>query len=153
MIGDGRLASSTNATFPPIEWLDWNRNTLRYLCSHYWFGEPSQHPVWEYLTPRATVVKIISTRASLTESDTAKYVIKHDRTYRTFVGDGRKCSLRETDGQVFVGYHTVQTKVATSLSIIRIISLSRGCCFAHHRDIPMGQSGLLSIYRAADYGC
>ncbi len=43
---------------------------------------------------------------------TPKYVIKHARTYRTFVGDGRRWSSREKDGEIFIGYDTVMAKIA-----------------------------------------
>jgi hypothetical protein len=54
-----RSLDKNNLTFPPIEWMDWNENTLRYLCRHYWYGEASHQPVWEYLVPEARVVKAV----------------------------------------------------------------------------------------------
>ena len=41
---------------------------------------------------------------------TADYVIKDDKTYRTFVGDGKRWSMRETDGQVFPDYRSAERK-------------------------------------------
>jgi hypothetical protein len=46
------------------------------------------------------------------DGDTARYVIKQDRTYRTFVGDGKRWSARETDGEIFSGYGAVMAKIA-----------------------------------------
>lgn len=43
---------------------------------------------------------------------TANYVIKDEQTYRTFVGDGKKWSSREKDGQIFAGYEAVMAKIA-----------------------------------------
>jgi hypothetical protein len=42
----------------------------------------------------------------------ADYVIKDDKTYRTFVGDDKRWSMRETDGQVFPDYHSAEQKKA-----------------------------------------
>jgi hypothetical protein len=41
----------------------------------------------------------------------ANHVIKDDRTYRTFVGDGKRWSSREKDGQIFPDYLTAQQKI------------------------------------------
>lgn len=44
--------------------------------------------------------------------DGPRYVIKQDRTYRTFVGDGQRWSAREKDGEIFSGYDAVMAKIA-----------------------------------------
>ena len=59
-----RAQNKRGMTFPPADWMDWNDKTLRYLCANYWFAEPSMQPVWEYLAPQATIVKVLK----LTES-------------------------------------------------------------------------------------
>ncbi len=41
----------------------------------------------------------------------ANYVIKDDKTYRTFVDDGKKWSMRETDGKIFPDYHSAEQKI------------------------------------------
>jgi hypothetical protein len=63
-----RSLKKSDMTFPPIEWLDWNEKNLRYLCSNYWYAEPSEAPVWEYLTPSATVTKVLQTPKDVLES-------------------------------------------------------------------------------------
>ena len=40
----------------------------------------------------------------------ADYVIKDDKTYRTFVDDGKKWSSRETDGKIFPDYQSAEQK-------------------------------------------
>lgn len=46
-----------------------------------------------------------------------RYVIKQDGTYRTFTGNGKKWSMRETDGEIFLGYDAVMAKIAELKSI------------------------------------
>jgi hypothetical protein len=54
-----RSAGKRDMTFPPTEYMDWTERTLDYLCANYWWGEPSDRPVWEYLAPAAVIVKVL----------------------------------------------------------------------------------------------
>jgi len=53
-----RSAQKRDMTFPPDHYMDWTDKTLTFLCAHYWWGEASDRPVWEYLTPSATILKV-----------------------------------------------------------------------------------------------
>src|SRR6185437_8663979 len=41
----------------------------------------------------------------------APYVIKDHKTYRTFVDDGKRWSMRETDGKIFPDYQSAEQKI------------------------------------------
>lgn len=54
-----RSQQKKDMTFPPIEWLDWTKKNLDYLCANYWYGEPSISPVWEFLVPSAVITRLL----------------------------------------------------------------------------------------------
>ena len=41
----------------------------------------------------------------------ANHVIKDNQTYRTFVGDGKRWSSRDKDGEIFPDYLSAQKKM------------------------------------------
>ncbi len=42
---------------------------------------------------------------------TTKYVIMRSSRHLVFVGDGKRWSSRMMDGQIFIGYNTVEDKI------------------------------------------
>ena len=54
-----RSSKKHELMFPTMEYMDWTKKTLDYLCAHYWFGEAGPKPIWEFLVPSAVITKAL----------------------------------------------------------------------------------------------
>lgn len=55
---------------------------------------------------------LVESAAPLGSNPVANYVIKDQKTYRTFVDNDKRWSVREADGKIFPDYHSAELKIA-----------------------------------------